>query len=206
MQSNMMNGTMTRGGGAQLSEQDLFHSIIVLLKHTAREYTTAVTESSCAVVRQTMQRLLHETLTEQADCFSVMNRQGWYPPAPDARRQDVQNSIQTNQQCAQKTSQFLSASGIRPTRSGTGQPSGGWQNPMSMPQWQTSQPQGMMNPQQGMSRGQAQTWPAPNYQGQSQQPQYTNTVGGEGQTFSATADTYASRARAQSTMAHPELS
>lgn len=141
-QYTMNAGTMNQTSGAMtqmLHEQDLFHNILILLKHNAREYATAVTESNCAVVRQTMQRLLHETLAEQADCYQVMSRQGWYPPAPVATRQDVQKSVQQHRQSAQNTAQSLQMTGIRPTFAQAGQ----FQNPLQQPTWQQQpQPQG----------------------------------------------------------------
>lgn len=119
MQGQSMTGSggmnqMASGMAATLTEQDLFHNILVLLKHNVREYATAVTEANCAVVRQTMQRMLHETLAEQADCYQVMGRQGWYPPAPSASRQEVQKSIAKHRQSANQTAQSLQMAGIRP--------------------------------------------------------------------------------------------
>jgi len=198
MQGQQMMGqgrnpaAMTMG---PLTEQDMFHNILVLLKHTVREYATAATEANCAIVRQTMQRMLHETLSEQADCYQVMGRQGWYPPSPSATRQDVQKAVQTHRQCAQQTAQALQMSGIRPTlQSGAamqngqnggmrpnpdqhqGQPSNQWQQPaqtgQAAPQWQ---PGG--NPAYGQV----------NYQTSSAQPAFTNqaTSGQSGAPFGA---------------------
>lgn len=104
MQSQMM--------GTQLQDQDYFYEILLLLKHQAREYTTAVLESSCVQVRQTMQRLLNDTLSEQADCYQIMARQGWYPAGPSANRQDVTKAIQTHRQDAQKNMQMAQSAGV----------------------------------------------------------------------------------------------
>ena len=97
---------------AILREQDVFTVILNLLKNTAREYATAVTEASCPNVRQTMQNMLNETLSEQADCYQVMNRQGWYPPASRAARQDVQQAIQKHRQAAGQLMQIVGQGGF----------------------------------------------------------------------------------------------
>lgn len=120
-----------------LSEQDQFQNILVLLKHTASEYASAVTESNCAVVRQTMQRLLHETLTEQADCFQMMSRHGWYTIAPQASRQDVQKEVLSHRQTAQQTAQMLQGMGSLPIQQQNQQTH--WQNPLAQPAWQNQQ-------------------------------------------------------------------
>lgn len=132
---------MSSAAMGTLTEQDLFHNILVLLKHNVREYATAVTEANCPVVRQTMQRMLHETLAEQADCYQVMGRQGWYPPGPAANRQDVQKSIQQHRQSATQTAQSLQAAGIRPVlRQGMTQNQSTWQTPAPSGQWQNQPP------------------------------------------------------------------
>lgn len=187
MQGQQMGqGQNAMGSGmGPLTEQDMFHNILVLLKHTVREYATAATEANCAVVRQTMQRMLHETLAEQADCYQVMGRQGWYPPSPSATRQDVQKAIQTHRQCAQQTAQGLQRSGIRPTlQSGGGMQNGqsGGYRPSPEPhqwqpanQWQPSAQPGQASPQwqpagSPMAYGQA------HYQTNPMQPALTNQV------------------------------
>lgn len=98
--------------GMSLRDRDLFVNTLLVLKHAASEYTTAVTEAGCPVVRQTLQRLLHETLTEQADCYQVMSRQGWYPPGPAPTRQDIRKVIQNARQTASDMAQSIQAAGM----------------------------------------------------------------------------------------------
>ncbi|PWI58312.1 spore coat protein [Sulfoacidibacillus thermotolerans] len=131
--------------GAQLQEQDYMNEILLFLKHQVLEYATAVMEASSIQVRQTMQRLLNETLTEQADCYQLMARQGWYPPAPTANRQDLLKSIQQHRQDAQKNMQIARNVGIgmqNQTQIGS------WQQ--QVPAWQT----GQMRQQQGNQQSQ----------------------------------------------------
>ena len=130
-QGRAAQGAMPDMQQAQQAEKDMFHTILIMLKHNAREYATAVTEANCASVRQTFQRLLNDTLAEQADCYQVMGRQGWYPPAPSAERRDVQSSIQQHRQGAQQIQAVVQAraggyQGVQPQ----------WQN-----QWQGGPPQ-----------------------------------------------------------------
>ncbi len=143
--------------GGQLQEQDYMHEILMLLKHQAREYTTAVMEASCAEVRQTMQRLLNETLSEQADCYHIMARQGWYPAGPTANRQDVSKAIQQHRQDAQKNMQIAQNSLM------------GMQQQQS-PAWQPNQTRSQNNANQQPWQG-AQPWQyTQNWQDPAQQP------------------------------------
>lgn len=100
--------------GINLTEQDLFQSLLTQLKQGIGEYATAATEASCPIVRQTMVRFLNETMTEQADCFQVMSRQGWYGQLPMATRQDVQKAIADHRQKATQMAGLIQAAGIRP--------------------------------------------------------------------------------------------
>lgn len=116
--------------GSLLRERDLFVDLLTLLKHSSRMYTTAVTEAGCPAVLQTMQRLLHETLAEQGDCFQIMNRRGWYPAGPSPTRQDIQKAIQQAHQTIQDMGSLLQWVGLpnaalRP--GGVQSQTGGWQ-------------------------------------------------------------------------------
>ncbi len=158
MHTHQMTGSAGgQGLQAALREQDVFTVILNLLKNTAREYATAVTEASCPNVRQTMQNLLNETLSEQADCYQVMNRQGWYPPAPQANRQDVQQSVQKHRQALAQLAQIAGQGGFYGEMGGyqpmqqpgqpypTQQPQPSWRAeglPLQAQQWQQSAPQG----------------------------------------------------------------
>lgn len=130
-----------------LREQEMFTVMLNLLKNSAREYATAVTEANCPTVRQTMQNLLNETLIEQADCYQIMSRQGWYPPASTATRQDVHQAVQTHRQAIPQLMQIAGQTdsyghaGIR----GNQPPQQQWRNQGQPQQWQQgnqpSQPQ-----------------------------------------------------------------
>ncbi len=148
-----------------LSEKDLFHSILTTLKQSIGEYATAAMEASCPVVRQNMVRLLNETLTEQADCFSVMSRQGWYGQMPTTSRQDVHSEIMKHRQGAQEISQMVQSVGMRPMtqQMGTNYYGGaqqGWQSTGNQMQGPTgSWQQGVQQSNQSMqSMGQYQPW------------------------------------------------
>ncbi len=95
----MMSGT--------LEEKDMLHTILSLLKQTTATYATAVTESSCATVKQTMQRLFNETVMEQGECFQIMQRHGWYTKPEDAPRQSIRKAITAHRQKRQEISQFI---------------------------------------------------------------------------------------------------
>ncbi|MHB1627990.1 MAG: spore coat protein [Bacilli bacterium] len=129
----------------QLQEKDRMHQILIMLKHQAAEYTIAVTEANCAQVRQTMQRLLNETLAEQADCYQIMSRQGLYPPASAVGRQEVHKSIQTHRQDAQMTMHTMQAAGLHSAMQRAGGPdrqngaSQQWQRGAAGQQWQQPQ-------------------------------------------------------------------
>lgn len=129
--------------GTLLRERDLFVELLTLLKHASRMYTTAVTEAGCPVFLQTMQRLLHETLAEQGDCFQVMNRRGWYPAGPSPTRQDIQKAIQNAHQTIQDMRTLLQWVGL---------PNGALQQGRLEPQqgnWQAAAPYGQPVPGQG---------------------------------------------------------
>ncbi len=130
----------------QLQEKDLMHQILIMLKHQSREYTTAVTEANCAQVRQTMQRMLNETLAEQADCYQIMARQGWYPSPTAVSHQELHKSIQSHRQNVQMTMHTVQAAGLRGAMQRTGiagQQNGAaqqWQPGAVGQQWQQPQP------------------------------------------------------------------
>ncbi|MCY0870268.1 MAG: spore coat protein, partial [Firmicutes bacterium] len=100
--------------------------------------------ASCNMVRQTMQRMLNETLAEQADLYHLMSRLGMYPAGPEATRQDVRKSVQTHRQTQQETLQTVRMSGMHGARQ-AGSPGAGqqvWQQTPQGPggQWQSPQP------------------------------------------------------------------
>lgn len=165
MHAHQMTGSPGgRPAQAAMREQDAFTVILNLLKNTAREYATAVTEASCPNVRQTMQNMLNETLSEQADCYQVMNRQGWYPPAPQASRHDIQQAVQKHRQAVSQLMQIAAQGGsygemarYQPTRQPapsyqSQQPQPGWgieEQPLHAQTWQ--QPAAQNPPSQGQN-------------------------------------------------------
>jgi spore coat protein CotF len=141
--THMQPDGQTRHAGST-QEKDMLHNILVLLKHNAREYVTATTEASCNMVRQTMQRMLNETLAEQADLYHLMSRLGMYPAGPEATRQDVRKSVQTHREAQQEALQTLRMSGMHVSRP-AGVPAAGqqaWQQAAQAPggQWRAPQP------------------------------------------------------------------
>ncbi len=97
----------------KLEEKDMLHTILSLLKQTTATYSTAVTEASCATVRQTMQRLFNETVMEQGECFQIMQRHGWYAQPEEAPRQAIRKAITAHRQKGQEISQFLRLNSVR---------------------------------------------------------------------------------------------
>ncbi len=163
MQTQQMHGQQGQVQQGQMAlaapmrEQEMLKVILDLLKQGAREYTTAVTEANCPNVRQTMQRLLYETLAEQADCYQIMSRQGWYPPADTANRQDVHKAVQTHRQSIAQLIQIAGQSGAF-----------GHAGMQGNQAWQ----------QQWASQGQQQQWQQPNQPVSQWQSSPVGQVGG----------------------------
>ncbi len=188
MQTQQMHGQQGQMVlAAPMREQEMLKVILDLLKQGAREYTTAVTEANCPNVRQTMQRLLHETLAEQADCYQIMSRQGWYPAADTANRQDVHKAVQMHRQSIAQLIQIAGQSGAFGHAGMQGNQA--WQQ-----QWTSQgQPQQWQQPNQSVSQwqsspaGQAGGWQAsemnrPQAQQPLQQQQWSAQQGGAWQT------------------------
>lgn len=90
-----------------LQEKDIVYSYLADLKRTAREYTTAVTESNCPEVRQTFQHLLQDTLNLQTQTYQLMSQQGWYNTSSTAGSTEIHKQIQTYQQTQMQTNQMV---------------------------------------------------------------------------------------------------
>ncbi|MGC5770996.1 spore coat protein [Paenibacillus pabuli] len=93
--------------GSFMQEQDLLKSILADLRRTAREYTTATTESSCPMTRRMFTDLTNDTLRLQGELFKVMQQNNMYSAGSKALRQDVDKQIQSAQQTQQKCQQFI---------------------------------------------------------------------------------------------------
>ncbi|WP_195572005.1 spore coat protein [Paenibacillus sp. 1001270B_150601_E10] len=90
-----------------MQEEDLLYTILADLKRTSREYTTAVTEASCPVVRQMFMNLTNDTLKLQSDLYYLMDQLNMYSASTPVLKQEIDKQLQQNQQTMQKTQQFV---------------------------------------------------------------------------------------------------
>ncbi|QOR66450.1 spore coat protein [Cytobacillus suaedae] len=90
-----------------LQEKDIVYSYLADLKRSAREYTTACTESNCPEVRQVFQQLLQDTLNLQNQTYQLMSQQGWYNTSSSAANSEINKQIQTYQQTQMQTNQMV---------------------------------------------------------------------------------------------------
>ncbi|MFN7252699.1 MAG: spore coat protein [Anaerobacillus sp.] len=90
-----------------LEDQDLVYSYLADQKRIAREYTTAVTESSCPEVRQMFEHLLQDTLNIQKQSYQLMSQQGWYNTSSPVQGQEINKQINQYQQTMQQTSALV---------------------------------------------------------------------------------------------------
>ncbi|RXI96738.1 spore coat protein [Anaerobacillus alkaliphilus] len=90
-----------------LQDPDIVYSYLADLKRTAREYTTAVTESNCPEVRQQFEQLLQSCLQMQGQVYQLMSQQGWYNTSSSVQSQEIMKQITTYQQTQQKTQQLV---------------------------------------------------------------------------------------------------
>lgn len=90
-----------------MPEEDMLYTILADLKRTSREYTTAVTEASCPVVRQMFTDLTNSTLKLQGDLYYLMDQLNMYSASTPVLKQEINKQLQQNQQNMQKTQQFL---------------------------------------------------------------------------------------------------
>ncbi|QHW33353.1 spore coat protein [Paenibacillus rhizovicinus] len=95
-----------------LSDEDLAYTVLADLKRVVSEYATAATEASCQQVRQLFTNLLNSTLQMQGQLYKVMEQNNMYSTASPALRQDIDKSLQQNQQTEHKTEQFLQQIGF----------------------------------------------------------------------------------------------
>ncbi|GIP22477.1 MULTISPECIES: spore coat protein [Paenibacillus] len=96
-----------------LPEQDILNTILADLRRTAREYTTATTESACPSVRQMFSQLTDSTLRLQGELYQLMQQNSSYQAPPHAPRQEVDKLVQHAAQTQQKIQQFAQQSGIQ---------------------------------------------------------------------------------------------
>ncbi|WP_433945828.1 spore coat protein [Paenibacillus sp. SN-8-1] len=89
-----------------LAEQDILNTILADLRRTAREYTTATTESSCPSVRQMFNQLTDGTLRLQGELYNLMQQNGSYQSPAKAPREEVDKLYQHASEAQQKSRQF----------------------------------------------------------------------------------------------------
>lgn len=89
-----------------LQEKDWLNTVLCELKRTAREYTTAVTESNDQSLRQVFTNLLNSTLTLQGQLFQLMKQQNMYSASSPALSQEIQKQVQQLQQSGKQAFQF----------------------------------------------------------------------------------------------------
>lgn len=89
-----------------LAEQDILNTILADLRRTAREYTTATTESSCQTVRQMFNQLTDGTLRLQGELYQLMKQNGSYESPFQAPRQEVDKLYQHATDTQQKIQQY----------------------------------------------------------------------------------------------------
>lgn len=90
-----------------IQEQDVVYTFLADLKRTAREYTTAVTESNCPEVRQMFEQLLQNTLQLQNQTYQLMAQQGWYNTSSPVLAQEINKQLNTYQQTQTQTNQLV---------------------------------------------------------------------------------------------------
>jgi spore coat protein F len=80
-----------------MGEKEILTDILNTEKDIIKVYSSAVTESSCANMRQVLLRNITQTADDQFNVFNVMVNKGYYQ-TKDAQDQDVQQAKQTFQQ------------------------------------------------------------------------------------------------------------
>ncbi|MCD1258675.1 spore coat protein [Paenibacillus athensensis] len=90
-----------------LPEKDNLYTILADLKRTAREYTTAVTESKNPHIRQLFTALLDSTLAMQGRLYEQMQLNSMYNASSPALRQELDKQLHQYAQTEQETAMFL---------------------------------------------------------------------------------------------------
>jgi|GEM_PF-2704955 len=90
-----------------LPEKDNLYTILADLKRTAREYTTAATESKNPQIRRLFTELLDSTLTLQGRLYEQMQLHNMYNASSSALRQELDKQLRQYAQTEQETAMFL---------------------------------------------------------------------------------------------------
>jgi spore coat protein CotF len=80
-----------------MGEKEILNDMLNTEKEIVKLYSTAVTESSCANMRQVLLRNITQTSDDQFNIFNAMVNKGYYQKK-DAQDQDVQQAKQKFQQ------------------------------------------------------------------------------------------------------------
>lgn len=80
-----------------MGEKEILFDILNTEKEIVKAYSTAVTESSCANMRQVLMRNFTECADDQFNVYNAMKNKGYYQPK-DAQDQEVQQAKQKFQQ------------------------------------------------------------------------------------------------------------
>lgn len=94
-------------GTSFMPEKDMLYTILADLKRTSREYTIAVNEANCEVVRSMFMDLLNSTLTMQGHLYHVMKQNNMYSTPSKALQQEVSKQWTNSQQTEQQTTSFV---------------------------------------------------------------------------------------------------
>ncbi len=73
-----------------MKDQDMVNDILSGAKASIGSYTTAITECSNQQLRSTLQTLRNEAEQMQYQIYQMAEQKGWYMPAPQANKNDVQ--------------------------------------------------------------------------------------------------------------------
>ncbi|MGN9163751.1 spore coat protein [Tissierellaceae bacterium HCP3S3_D8] len=73
-----------------MRDQDMVNDILSGAKASISSYTTAITECSNQQLRSTLQTLRNEAEQMQYQIYQMAEQKGWYMPAPQANKNDVQ--------------------------------------------------------------------------------------------------------------------
>jgi len=82
-----------------MQERDIVNDLIVGTKASINAYTTAIQECSNQQLRSTLQNLRNEAEQFQYQLYQMAEQKGYYTPAPQANKNDI-NQIKSSLQSA----------------------------------------------------------------------------------------------------------
>ncbi|OCT13198.1 hypothetical protein A8709_20875 [Paenibacillus pectinilyticus] len=146
-----------------LEELDFANFVLSELKRSAREYTTAALEAANPGIRQTFEKLLQNTLDDQALIFQEIQKLGGYEIQP-ATQQLIQQELQKQSQTSVKVQSIVQQHAGRASAVSYTEPD------QDMTQMQPSQLHVQSQPHQTQTQSYQQ---AQSHQPQHQTPSYT---------------------------------